>query len=43
MSEQLKKCPWHDSNCVFEVSFHIPRCTNKRELIRAWNRRKTDD
>lgn len=30
---------WHGGRCLFEVAFHIPRCGNKRNLIRAWNRR----
>lgn len=29
----------HEPNCMFELSFYWPECPNKRQLIRAWNRR----
>lgn len=34
---------WHSDKCIFEVSFHIPGSKNKRKLIRAWNRRESNE
>ncbi len=31
---------WHSDGCIFRVSFHVPENHNKRNLMRAWNRRK---